>query len=330
MNILYTCDNNYIWLMGISVISLFENNKLMKNLMVYLLGENISEDNKQILRKISKKYEREIIIIDVPKIDIPETLVTTRWPLSAFTRLYAGQLLPVEVKKVLYLDCDTIIVNSIAELEGFDISKAIVYGVKDCISKSYKKNIGLEANDLYVNAGVLLLNLEKLRKVNIKETINNFMNKYEYLINYADQDILNGIFSDEIGILDPKFDVMTIDVVYTHNEIMSLRKPSNFYSESELRKAVSSPVIIHYTTNMKVVRPWYSNANHPLTTEFRKYLQISPWKDKKLNVMSFTAKEAKIIGLIMKLPDFIAHYILGLIHSDIKPFVIRFMANRRK
>ena len=47
MKVMYTCDNNYVWLMGISTISLFENNKGIKDLKVYLLGENISEDNKK-------------------------------------------------------------------------------------------------------------------------------------------------------------------------------------------------------------------------------------------------------------------------------------------
>ena len=52
MKVMYTCDNNYVWLMGISTISLFENNKEIEDLKVYLLGENISEDNKNELKKI--------------------------------------------------------------------------------------------------------------------------------------------------------------------------------------------------------------------------------------------------------------------------------------
>ena len=55
MNVLYTCDNNYVWLMGISAISLFENNKELDNITVYLLGENISDKNKRILVDIGKK-----------------------------------------------------------------------------------------------------------------------------------------------------------------------------------------------------------------------------------------------------------------------------------
>ena len=56
MNILYTCDNNYVWIMGISMISLFENNKTIEDLNVYLLGDRISEENKEILQDIALRY----------------------------------------------------------------------------------------------------------------------------------------------------------------------------------------------------------------------------------------------------------------------------------
>ena len=55
MNILYTCDNNYVWLMGISMTSLFDNNKDMKEITVYLIGDNISDENREKLTEIAEK-----------------------------------------------------------------------------------------------------------------------------------------------------------------------------------------------------------------------------------------------------------------------------------
>jgi Lipopolysaccharide biosynthesis proteins, LPS:glycosyltransferases len=316
--------------MGISTISLFENNKHIPNLVVYLLGEKITEESKDILKGIGDKYNREIVVIDVPKFDIPESLVSTRWPLSAFTRLYAGQLLPTSIDRILYLDCDTIIKGDICQLESVDIAEEIFHGIKDCVGKAYKHNIGLDGNDPYINAGVLLINVELLRKVEIKAVIDEFMRKYVKFINYADQDILNGIFKGKIGILDPSYDVMTIHIVYSHMEICQLRKPTNFYSESELREAVANPKIIHYTTNMEIIRPWYSNTDHPLAGEFRKYMEMSPWKDMKLSEMKFISRADKVIRLIEKLPKSMALSILGLIHSQLKPLYIRFKTYKLK
>ena len=323
MNIMYTCDNNYVWLMGISTISLFENNKHIKCLNVYLLGENISVNNREKLKKIGEKYNRNIIIIDVPKLNIPNSLISTRWPLSAFTRLYCSQLLPANVKKILYLDCDTIILGDIEELEYVDFNGEIVKGVKDCISGVYKKNIGLEEEDIYINAGVVLFDINALKNININIEIDKYMNKYVKLINYADQDILNGILKGKIGTISPQYNVMTIDTVHNYDEVVKLRRPTNFYSKLEFDYAKSNPRIIHYTTNMLVVRPWFLNTTHPYAAEFEKYKNISVWKGIKYKKMIFSTKESKIIAFIMKFPKNVAYNILGITHSCLKPMYIR-------
>lgn len=328
MNIVYTCDNNYVWLMGISTISLFENNKHIEELKVYLLGENITDENKNELRKIGEQYNRDVVVIDVPKLNIPSSLVSARWPLSAFTRLFSGQILPQDINRILYLDCDTIITGDISELDNVQFNGNIAVGVKDCISGTYKQNIGLEKNSPYINAGVILFDLKALRAIEINEIIEAYMNKYEKLINYADQDILNGMFKGKIGELNPKFDVMTIDVAHTYEEIQKLRRPTNFYSKDELEVAVKNPAIIHYTTNMLVIRPWFSNSDHPLKREFIKYMNMSAWKDRKLSTMEFNSKEAKIIKVILHLPKRLAYGLLGCIHAEFKPKYIRLRVER--
>lgn len=327
MNILYTCDNNYVWLMGVSVISLFENNKCMDNLTVYLLGNKISLENKSRLNNIAKKYKREIILIDIPDFDIPKSLLSSRWPISAFTRLYSGVLLPSELDSILYLDCDTVVESSITELSTMK-NDCVILGVKDCVGKRYKENIGLEGDGIYINAGVLLINLKELRKLNINEMIDSYLNKYEKFINYADQDILNGVFKNKIGILKPNYNVMTIDAVYTYNDINVLRHPTNYYNEQEFNFAISNSSIIHFTTNMCIVRPWYLNTNHPFADKFRKYLEISPWRNKKLEYQDFNNKEYKVIKFVQMLPAWISNRILGLIHSELRPLYIKIKFSR--
>ena len=77
MNVMYTCDDNYVWLMGISTISLFENNKTIEDLQVYLLGDNISQENKDKLKKIGDQYGRKIQVIEIPPLTIPTALICT-------------------------------------------------------------------------------------------------------------------------------------------------------------------------------------------------------------------------------------------------------------
>ena len=154
------------------------------------------------------------------------------------------------------------------------------------------------------------------------------MRKYVSSINYADQDIFNGIFNGRIGELKPEYNLMTIDMVHMYREIQKLRRPTNFYTEAEIELAKKNPRIIHYTTNMLVIRPWYSNTNHPAKDQFKKYMDMSIWKDRNLEARQFESGESKIIQIIMKLPENIAYSILGMMHAVIKPLYIKLKAGK--
>lgn len=323
MNVLYTCDDNYVWLMGISMLSLFENNKDLDAISVYLLGERISEENKSKLKDIADKYKRECIIIEMPELDIPQSLVSKRWPKSAFSRLYAANILPDNLDSILYLDCDTVIMGSLSYMDKLNNSDCVIYGVRDCIGEFYRKNIGLNRKSLYVNAGVLLMNLEKMRKINISQIIDSFLSEYGQLIHYADQDVLNGIFKGEFGVLPAEYDVMTLEYMYSYDNILRLRDPINFYSKDEIEKAVNNPVIVHFTTCMLNVRPWFKNTNHPKAAEFLHYKDMSPWKEiEAKEYVSNGGVKDKVFKILGLLPEKTETMMLGLIHSKLYPFVI--------
>lgn len=330
MNIIYTCDNNFVWIMGISMISLFENNKEIQDIHVYLLGDGISSENKDILESIAKQYNRVFTLIDVPDLNIPEKLSSSRWPKSAFTRMFAGNLMPTDIEKVIYLDCDTIINGSIEELNGCFSEDNAVSGVKDCVSRPYKNKIGIVENGSYINAGVLLLNLTKLRKLDISAMIASFIEKYESAISYADQDILNGIFQGVFGIVPPQYDLMTLVSEYTYDELRQLRHPDNYYTELEIRESKENPRIIHYTTCMLNIRPWCQGSKHTYAHLFDTYQRMSPWAEREKSIANFTSKEYKVIKLIQKLPPFLANRVLGLIHAYLRPYYIMFMAKFKK
>lgn len=331
MNFLYTCDNNYIWLMIISMISLFNSNKAYE-ITVYLIGENISQENKELIEEIVNDYKQKCIIIDLPKLDLPEKLYDiSRWPRSAYTRLFSAQILPDNLDKVLYLDCDTIIKNDLSELFETDLNdNNIFYGVKDCISNDYKINIGLKPTTNYINAGVLLMNLNLLRKEDICQKINSFLEKYEKFISYADQDVLNAIFSSKIGILKPKYDVMTIEFVYEYKDILKIRNSKEYYSKEEIDEAVRKPYIIHYTTNMLTIRPWYSNSNHPRKEDFNEIFVENKYVKKELTEYKFRGAKNFLLKIMLKLPKFCRYSIIGVVHSKVVPMTKRLKGKNSK
>ena len=283
------------------MISLFENNRECDNIHVYLLGDSISEENRHTLSDIASKYQRAFTLINVPDLNIPEKLSSARWPKSAFTRMFAGELMPKAIDKVIYLDCDTIISASIKDLSLYPTDNYTICGVKDCVSRPYKDKIGIVKNGSYINAGVLLMNLNKLRQFDIRTMIADFVDKYESAISYADQDILNGIFKGIFGVLP---------------------HPDNYYTEDEIEYSKKYPRIIHYTTCMLNIRPWCVDSKHTFAWMFDKYQSMSPWANKEKTKANFSAKEYKIIRRILTLPPAIAYRVLGLIHAYLRPYYI--------
>ena len=69
LNILYACDNNYAPYTGISMYSLFENNRDIPHICVYLVEDNVNEENKARWQGLAEAYGRELVLIDATNID---------------------------------------------------------------------------------------------------------------------------------------------------------------------------------------------------------------------------------------------------------------------
>jgi lipopolysaccharide biosynthesis glycosyltransferase len=99
MNVVYSSSDLYSEIAGVSMTSLFENNKDVEEITVYVVDNGISELNRNRLLNTARKYNRKLIF--VPKVDL-ETLAHTkvytgRWNIGTFFRLYLSSILPQSV-----------------------------------------------------------------------------------------------------------------------------------------------------------------------------------------------------------------------------------------
>lgn len=329
MNVIYASDDNYAWLMGISMLSLFENNRDVDNIHVYLFGDSISSENEKKLVSIAKLYRRDFELIDVNKLSLPESLYTGRYPKSAFSRLFAYKLLPDTVDRVLYLDCDIVVDGDLQELYNHPMNGNIILAVKDCVSKAYKKKIGIKGDDVYINTGVMVMDLDRMRKFHIEEKISKFVSKYAAAMNYADQEIINGIFQGEFGVLPPIWNVMTQFNQYSYKQLKWIRHPHQYYSESEIDYAKRHARIFHFTTCMLNIRPWYRNSKLNNAHVFNRYMQLSPWKLQKKGEMNFSDPKYKTMRLLSYLPEWLMHFCLGMLHAYLRPYFIILSMKRK-
>lgn len=212
-HIVYASDDKFAGILGISMVSLYENNKDMENIIVYIMDGGISVSNKKKINSVSGLYNRPFPIWIKAK-DISKELNIEvnidRGSLSQYSRLFISSLLPENLERVLYLDCDIIINKPINELWNLNLHGKTIAALKDAFSKYYRINISLHTNDIMFNSGVMLIDLERWKNQKIESRLLRFIIFKNGKIQQGDQGALNAVLSHDVYCFEPKYNSVTI------------------------------------------------------------------------------------------------------------------------
>lgn len=270
INILCSTDDNYVPYCGIMLTSLFENNKEL-DFCIYILVEQLSNKSKNKFATLAKIYNQRIEIITVDGEKLKDCPIRTgdHVSIATYYRLLAPILLPSDVDKILYLDCDMVINGNILELYNEDIDECPIAMSKDeaFFSEEKYERLNYSKSHVYKNAGVALINIEYWRKNNIAEKCLEYISKYPERVKFHDQDTLNAVLHKEMKLLPIKYNLQTGFLLTQYTQ---------YYKEDikEIMHIATSPTIIHYTGPNK---PWHKNSKHPFTKRYLHYKNISLW-----------------------------------------------------
>lgn len=290
LNVAYSFDDGYAQHAGISILSLLENNQEIERIVFYIITNALSNENRNHIENIIKQYHRELHYIDLDELT-SSLKISTNFNRSAYGRIFLADV--VQDDYILYVDSDTIINSSLKNLFDIDMSNKLVAGVQDTVNSYYVINIGLNNNHRYINdGGIIVLNLDLWRKMGIVKKCIDFIYKFNGNPPHNDQGTINHVCAGYIEILPASYNVMPPMFNFTSKQILSLFKMKQYYTQSELDKAISTPIVIHYTDEF-FNRPWFSNCTHPLKNLYLSYKAKSPWKDVPLKYKELS-KNCKI------------------------------------
>lgn len=275
INIAYSSDNNYARHVGVSMLSVFQNNNHIDEIVVYILDNGIDPVNKTELTNIADSYFRKIVFYDFNMLS-RELKTDNQYNLSSYGRLFLSRL--QEVDKIIYLDCDSIILDKLDELWNMNIDDYYIAGVKDTVNEFYKTSIYLESESDYINAGFLLINLKNWRVNDLENQFLNFIDDFKGSVPHHDQGTINSVCRNKILILHPKYNVQCPMFYFSNDQIKEIYNISNYYDQEELDSAVEKPLFIHFTNGF-FNRPWHINSTHPYTDKYLFYLSQTIWKD---------------------------------------------------
>ena len=191
MNIVVSVNKSYITPLKVMLTSLMR----FHDIKLWILNmEGLEKaDYKPLFLTIS---EENVHIIEMPH----KLENETRFSPSSLSRLFIPFLLSNE-ERALYLDADLIIRKPIDSFYNLDFNGKGIIGVADFYlgdAGAYKRMLGLESDDNYINSGVLLMDLEYLRKNYNYETVMDAFNKYVPCTDFIDQDFINVFFQKDI------------------------------------------------------------------------------------------------------------------------------------
>ncbi len=239
MNILVAFNDNYAMPTKVMLKSLIDNN--CENINIYVLYISLTEDSINKLSSLNSSRSM-IRFIQIDESMLENVPITRFYSKETYIRLFAHLYLPEEMDRILWLDSDVLVNGEIEEFYHQSFKDKLYVAYKDPIqgdSAEKKISLGMPVDAVYVNAGVLLLNLEEIRKRIHVEDITDYIRKYYDNIEFVDQDVINGFLYDSIKVIKSKN--------YKYNYFVSRITSRN------RRRVYYNVRIIHYAMEKK---PW--------------------------------------------------------------------------
>ena len=314
LNVAFASDDNYVPFLSIAMFSLLKNNaEDFDNINIFILNDGISDANKSKVNNLFDDSQCSISFIETKNLDGMDFNIGgiernfNKSSLTAYAPLFMSTLLPESIDKVLYLDCDALIMDSYKDLWNLDISNYYCAAVLDGINTAVKEKLGFNKNDDYINSGFLLVNLKKWRDENVEEKFIRFMVENQNRYYQHDQGVLNNVFKNNMLIVDPKYNLQ----IYFQTLPYDLARKftcmtTEYYTKETVDYARENPVFLHFC-GPNYDRPWY-NKDHPYAELFKEYseevncMEVTDYLDGlPLNAkMLYKGMNNKGIGFLLK------------------------------
>lgn len=266
ISLLTTLDQKYLPQLRTLLTSLSINNP-GEIFDVFLFHSGLTKENLSDVQRQCNRYGYNFLAICVEDALFQGAPVTRQYPKEMYYRLLAPHLLPSTVKRILYLDPDTLVINPIrplweTDLKGNIFAAAAHTGKTELANSVNQLRLGTDSD--YYNSGVLLMDLEAGRREIDPPKLFRYVEQHRMELILPDQDILNALYSEQILPLD--------DALWNYDA----RNYSNYLLRSggicDLQWVMEHTSILHFCGKQK---PWKRNYLYRFGILYRHYMQLA-------------------------------------------------------
>jgi lipopolysaccharide biosynthesis glycosyltransferase len=182
------------------------------------------------------------------------------FPPEASTPLLLGDLLPASLDRVLFLDADTLVLDDLSELWRLPLDSQVLGATQDAAlplvsSPRAVKNwqaLGIPPSTPYFNAGVLLIDLERWRRLDVCRLVRGYFDSTRETIDFLHQEALNAVLWNRWLHLDVRWNLLASHAGRSYGRIPA--------------EALRHPGIVHFAGRMK---PWRAPVGGPFNAAYQ-------------------------------------------------------------
>ena len=257
ISIVMTSDDYGLYPTLVSMASALENNNKKENILIYhlLLSHDFNMEYIEYFESLKENYDFRINYYQIPN-NIFNNVRKWKKTYTVYFKLLIPLIFP-DFERVIYLDSDTLIFKDLSEMFNLPFNNNYILGYP--FHTPWMVTINHKHPKIYINAGVLLININKIRRDNKDFELIDFTRKYSKRLFFLEQDGINFVYYKKMGLLPLKYGV------YLYGNITDFKKKYLYKLKikidlNELKKAIDDPSIVHLCCcNPKV---WYKKTKH--------------------------------------------------------------------
>ncbi len=194
-----------------------------------------------------------------------------RMPVSTYDKLTVADCLPRELNKVIWLDCDMLVLADLSELWDTPMGDAHLLAVRDALVPNVSSrfgisgfaDIGLDASTPYFNAGMMVIDLTKWRASRIAAEALDYLRRHHDRVFFWDQEALNAVLARRWQQVDDQW-----------NWSANLGRIARNGSRSTNGNGHASR-IVHFVGNIK---PWIVPESNETNARYFQTLDETSWR----------------------------------------------------
>jgi lipopolysaccharide biosynthesis glycosyltransferase len=264
-------NSRYALPLAVMLRSVEANLDPSRSLSIFVVDDGLSADDK---KKVLESLASGVTVqwLRPRRFGFASLPLWGRMPIVTYDKLALAHLLPATVEKVIWLDCDVLVVGDLARLWDEDLGGFHALAARDsfvrCLGSRFGvagfRELGLERDASYFNAGVMVINLARWRLDDVAGQALDYLKRFGRRVSFWDQEGLNAVLAGRWREIDAGW-----------NRNLSVERPS-FSRDLPLGKpSLQASRILHFCGNLK---PWTYVARDHYHALYYRYLDLTAWK----------------------------------------------------